>query len=308
MSKQRKYLRLNELKIFKEVLYENYKNNPSMILRFLMMYEMGMRRGEVVMARVENLDAFLRPIDPTVQTGYDPQNAIGFTLLIEEGGGREGKTKSSRVLSNGKVKEGSRIIPTSQNFKRIILSYIEPLETVMKATYGQPYETVINTLNATLMRDDVKGYIIYPQGKSPEHHLSPHTINDNMKHLEKLCRLKGLKLHLHPHMLRHTFAIHYLHNSPNPSEALIRLQKILGHSSLNTTAIYLQMSMEDDIRHYDETMRAIDRAMKTTPSPVTSQGLYDATMETMYSPKKPPTDADYRRYDRIIEDTFGEDY
>ena len=302
---ERKYLRIEELRIFRQVLYERYQNNPSMILRFLMMYEMGMRRGEVVMARVENLEAFVRSQD---MVNYDPRNAVGFTLSIVEGGGRAGKTKSDRISKTGKVKSGSRTIPTSKNFRSIILTYIEPLGKVFDSLYGQRYDVITNAVNGLLMRDDVKGYIIYPQGKDSSTHLSPHTINDNLEQLEKLCRQRGLRIHLTPHKFRHTFAIHYLHNSQNTSEALVRLQKILGHTSLNTTAIYLQMSMEDDIKHYDETMKAFDEALNSTSSREKNERQVIDDIDRIYNPSKPPTDDDYRRYDRIIDDALGDDY
>lgn len=48
---------------------------------------------------------------------------------------------------------------------------------------------------------------------------------------------------LHPHTLRHSFAVHALKSGIN----IRALQKILGHSNLNTTAIYLDL-IGDDIK------------------------------------------------------------
>jgi site-specific recombinase XerD len=41
---------------------------------------------------------------------------------------------------------------------------------------------------------------------------------------------------VHPHTLRHTFAVHYLNNGGS----IVRLQQLLGHSELGSTLIYLK--------------------------------------------------------------------
>lgn len=53
---------------------------------------------------------------------------------------------------------------------------------------------------------------------------------------------KKAGIHCHPHSLRHTFAYNYLKN--NPSD-IVGLAQILGHSNINTTAIYTQNRLED---------------------------------------------------------------
>jgi site-specific recombinase XerD len=46
----------------------------------------------------------------------------------------------------------------------------------------------------------------------------------------------GLTKRVHPHTLRHSFAVHYLNNGGS----LLRLQQLLGHAHLSTTLIYLK--------------------------------------------------------------------
>jgi integrase len=52
---------------------------------------------------------------------------------------------------------------------------------------------------------------------------------------------------LHPHHLRHSFAIHCIKRGMT----IDRLQKILGHQSPTTTSVYLQFSLRDLHESYD---------------------------------------------------------
>jgi integrase/recombinase XerD len=52
---------------------------------------------------------------------------------------------------------------------------------------------------------------------------------------------------LHPHHLRHSFAIHCI----KKGMSIERLQKILGHQSPTTTSVYLQYSIADLHEDYD---------------------------------------------------------
>ena len=55
-------------------------------------------------------------------------------------------------------------------------------------------------------------------------------------------------LHASPHTFRHSFAVHCLKNGIN----LRTLQKILGHSNLNTTAVYLDIVGKDIKEDFDK--------------------------------------------------------
>jgi site-specific recombinase XerC len=59
--------------------------------------------------------------------------------------------------------------------------------------------------------------------------------------LSKYARQADLD-HVHPHVLRHTFATRYLQANPGDLRGLARL---LGHANLNTVMIYTEPDMDD---------------------------------------------------------------
>jgi integrase/recombinase XerD len=65
------------------------------------------------------------------------------------------------------------------------------------------------------------------------------------RHIGRIVKKYGnaIGAQVHPHTLRHSFAIHLVRSGMD----LRRLQLLLGHSSLNMTQIYLQFK-DDDIR------------------------------------------------------------
>ena len=60
---------------------------------------------------------------------------------------------------------------------------------------------------------------------------------------------------LHPHHLRHSFAIHCI----KKGMSIERLQKILGHQSPTTTSVYLQYSVADLHEDYDKVWEEDER-------------------------------------------------
>ncbi len=50
---------------------------------------------------------------------------------------------------------------------------------------------------------------------------------------------------LHPHHLRHSFAVHQVRNNIKTADDLRKLQMYMGHANISTTAHYLQFSPEE---------------------------------------------------------------
>ena len=65
--------------------------------------------------------------------------------------------------------------------------------------------------------------------------------------LKALALAAGLPTHVHPHMLRHSFASHLLQSSGD----LRAVQELLGHASITTTQVYTRLDFQHLARIYD---------------------------------------------------------
>ena len=65
--------------------------------------------------------------------------------------------------------------------------------------------------------------------------------------VDKLARLHGFPKHIHPHLLRHTFASHMLESSGD----LRAVQELLGHADIATTQIYTHLDFQHLAKVYD---------------------------------------------------------
>ncbi len=82
--------------------------------------------------------------------------------------------------------------------------------------------------------DDGKGYIFSVNGRK----MSPRGVQHAIKAAAKRA---GIEKDVHVHTLRHSFATHLLENGVD----IRKIQKLLGHSNLQTTQIYTQVSSEE---------------------------------------------------------------
>jgi integrase/recombinase XerC len=74
--------------------------------------------------------------------------------------------------------------------------------------------------------------------------LTPRAVELRLARWTRQCRLG---LHVHPHMLRHSFASHVLQSSGD----LRAVQEMLGHASIATTQIYTHLDFQHLARVYD---------------------------------------------------------
>jgi integrase/recombinase XerC len=93
---------------------------------------------------------------------------------------------------------------------------------------------------ASTEKEAVQALFINKQGKRA----SARTIQ---QHLAALAVKAGLPTHVHPHMLRHSFASHVLQSSGD----LRAVQEMLGHASITSTQIYTALDFQHLAQAYD---------------------------------------------------------
>jgi len=74
--------------------------------------------------------------------------------------------------------------------------------------------------------------------------ISPRVVQSQ---LTRLAILAGLPTHVHPHVLRHSFASHVLQSAQD----LRAVQEMLGHANISTTQLYTRLDFQHLARAYD---------------------------------------------------------
>ncbi|CAN5463777.1 tyrosine recombinase XerC [soil metagenome] len=84
---------------------------------------------------------------------------------------------------------------------------------------------------------------------------------DQLRHRLKMRAVQaGVTAHVHPHMLRHSFASHLLQSSSD----LRGVQELLGHANITTTQVYTKLDFQHLAKVYDA---AHPRARKQNRNP-----------------------------------------
>lgn len=78
-------------------------------------------------------------------------------------------------------------------------------------------------------------------------------IKSNRKNIYAAIKRVGIKMHwnISPHSLRHSYATHLLEKGMSITE----VQYLLGHSSINTTQVYLHTSLDKVKKRYEELIK-----------------------------------------------------
>jgi integrase/recombinase XerC len=98
---------------------------------------------------------------------------------------------------------------------------------------------------------DVRAQLLRPGADEPALLLSRRgtrlTPSQVRSRLARLAREAGLPTHVHPHMLRHSFASHLLQSSGD----LRGVQELLGHAHIQTTQVYTRLDFQHLAKVYD---------------------------------------------------------
>jgi integrase/recombinase XerC len=132
-------------------------------------------------------------------------------------GGCDLATGETRVLGKG-GKE--RVVPIGAAARAALARWL-----AMRATHAAPGETAMFT------------------GRGGRR-LSPRAIQQR---LGEWAIRQGLSRHVHPHMLRHSFASHVLQSSGD----LRAVQEMLGHASIASTQVYTHLDFQALAKVYD---------------------------------------------------------
>jgi integrase/recombinase XerC len=115
-----------------------------------------------------------------------------------------------------------------------------PIGTQAKASLGQWLEA--RPALALSQASDVDATALFLGARGRR--ISPRVVQSQ---LTRLALLAGLPTHVHPHVLRHSFASHVLQSAQD----LRAVQEMLGHANISTTQLYTKLDFQHLARAYD---------------------------------------------------------
>lgn len=174
-------------------------------------------------------------------------------------------TDPAKGINAVKIDKKAPIYLTQDEMRALIETAIDPRDNMMvKMLYAtgvrvselvnvkkQDIDVERNTIKVfgkgakeriVLMPDEMKAQLIlYCGGFSDGQKLFDLNIRTVERTIKMLAARAGINKKVTPHKLRHSFATHMLQNGGN----VVAIQKLLGHTSLNTTQIYTHYSVDE---------------------------------------------------------------
>jgi site-specific recombinase XerD len=186
---------------------------------------------------------FMRRGKPTQPPALNKKEI--HALLRVSGQSPHGLSKRNYALVQVLLQTGMRVGEIAQLQIRDIM--LHDRSGYAKVIDGKGHKSRSVPLNATVRRA-LLSYFDTRESLSPEDHVftSKRGTLQSIRGVQKVIQTLAQRAHINridvsAHTLRHTFAVNYLKANPG---SLVDLAALLGHESLNTTAIYTQPSQE----------------------------------------------------------------
>ena len=167
-------------------------------------------------------------------------------LLRAAGQSSHGMSKRNYAILQLMLQSGLRIGEVaSLKFSDIILQSRSGVVKIVEGKGGKSREVPLNLTARQALTHYFK-QCVNKQDNAPIFHskrqgaLSLRSMQSMIQGLGKKAKIT--RIPVSAHTLRHTFAINYLRANPNQ---LVELAQLLGHDSLNTTAIYTKSSRDE---------------------------------------------------------------
>jgi site-specific recombinase XerD len=169
-----------------------------------------------------------------VQTGM----RIGECAALRVGDVQLSERQGQVTIRTGKGNK-TRIVPLNASARQALAEYLGPLWGV---------ESTVKAVAAAWAKQPASSPLWHSQKGGA---LSNRAIGEVVEGLVEVCSQRNLvPSDTTPHTLRHTFAANYLKDHPGD---LVGLAALLGHSSLETTRIYVQPTIDDLAQRVEQT-------------------------------------------------------